>query len=277
MIPELTAAPVIASAAVEGEDDAALVGRLQSGDATAFVEEPFVATSRGCCAWRSRPSAAGAVGEEVTQDTWLAVFRGVDRFEGRSSFKTWLFRILLNRARSAARREERAGRPDDALADERFDANGAWSDRPSRGPIEPKTGSSPPSSPEPCAYLLPQIPEAQRQVVVLCDMEGVPPADVVAMLGLTEGNRRVLLHRGRARLRALLAQEMTRSWAPLVASPVRSCVASGRVDDRLSRRAPQPGERDRLERHLADCPHCSEYLAQLRVTVDASGRAAPTS
>ena len=59
--------------------------------------------------------------------------------------------------------------------------------------------------------LLPQIPEAQRQVVVLCDMEGVPPADVVSMLGLTEGNRRVLLHRGRARLRALLAEEMTRS------------------------------------------------------------------
>ncbi len=129
MIPELTAALVIASAAVEDEDDAALVGRLQSGDETAFVElvrryQPRLLRLAESTVGR------GAVAQEVTQDTWLAVFRGVDRFEGRSSFKTWLFRILLNRARSAARREERAGRPDDALSDERFDANGAWSDPP---------------------------------------------------------------------------------------------------------------------------------------------------
>ena len=139
------------------------------------------------------------------------MFRGVDRFEGRSSFKTWLFRILLNRARSAARREERAGRPDDALSDERFDANGAWSDPPEPWSDRAEDRLVASQLADRVRHLLPQIPEAQRQVVVLCDMEGVPPADVVSMLGLTEGNRRVLLHRGRARLRALLAEEMTRS------------------------------------------------------------------
>ena len=68
--------------------------------------------------------------EEVTQDTWLAVVRGVERFEGRSSFKTWLFHILLNRARSAAGREQRAGRPDEGILDERFDKAGAWATPP---------------------------------------------------------------------------------------------------------------------------------------------------
>ena len=206
----MTAALVIASAAVEGEDDATLVGRLQSGDETAFVElvrryQPRLLRLAESTVGR------GAVAEEVTQDTWLAVFRGVDRFEGRSSFKTWLFRILLNRARSAARREERAGRPDDALSDERFDANGVWSDPPEPWSDRAEDRLVASQLADRVRDLLPQIPEAQRQVVVLCDMEGVPPADVVSMLGLTEGNRRVLLHRGRARLRALLAKEMTRS------------------------------------------------------------------
>src|ERR1700751_5629592 len=66
-----------------------------------------------------------AVAEEVTQDTWLAVLRGVERFEGRSTLKTWLFHILLNRARSTAGRELRAGRPERDL-EERFDRSGAW-------------------------------------------------------------------------------------------------------------------------------------------------------
>jgi RNA polymerase sigma-70 factor, ECF subfamily len=210
VIPELAAALVIASAAVEVEDDAALVGRLQSGDETAFVElvrryQPRLLRLAESTVGR------GAVAQEVTQDTWLAVFRGVDRFEGRSSFKTWLFRILLNRARSAARREERAGRPDDALSDERCDANGAWADPPEPWSDRAEDRLVASQLADRVRDLLPQIPEAQRQVVVLCDMEGMPPADVVSMLGLTEGNRRVLLHRGRARLRALLAEEMTRS------------------------------------------------------------------
>jgi RNA polymerase sigma-70 factor, ECF subfamily len=70
-----------------------------------------------------------AVAEDACRETWLAVVRGVDRFEGRSSFKTWLFRILLNRARASAGREQRAGRADDDVG-ERFDENGAWAEPP---------------------------------------------------------------------------------------------------------------------------------------------------
>ena len=70
-----------------------------------------------------------AVAEEVAQDTWLAVMRGIERFEGRSTFKTWLFHILLNRARTTAGRERRAGRPDEHV-EERFDRDGEWADPP---------------------------------------------------------------------------------------------------------------------------------------------------
>ena len=91
------------------------------------------------------------------------------------------------------------------LADERFDANGAWTDPPEPWSDRAEDRLVASQLAERVRELLPQIPEAQRQVVVLCDIEGVPASDVANMLGLTEGNRRVLLHRGRARLRALLA------------------------------------------------------------------------
>jgi RNA polymerase sigma-70 factor (ECF subfamily) len=189
-------------------DDATLVERLRAGDEAAFVELVRQYQTRML---RLAEATVGsrAVAEEVTQDTWLGVVRGVDRFEGRSSLKTWLFHILLNRARSAAGREARAGRPDEDV-EERFDASGAW--------ITP---------PEPWAdrvddrlvaaelaarvqRLLPQLPETQRQVVVLRDLEGTSPAEVSALLGISDGHQRVLLHRGRSKLRGLLDAEMGR-------------------------------------------------------------------
>src|SRR5882672_6013438 len=99
----------LASRAVD--DDADLVDRLRAGDESAFVALVGRYQPRML---RLAEATVGsrAVAEEVTQDTWLAVLRGVERFEGRSSLKTWLFHILLNRARSAASREQRAGRPD---------------------------------------------------------------------------------------------------------------------------------------------------------------------
>ena len=142
---------------------------------------------------------------------WLAVFRGIDRFEGRSSFKSWLFSILLNRARSAARREDRAGRPDSTIGEERFDANGAWAQPPEPWADRAVDRLVAAQLSTRVHDLLAMLPEAQRQVVVLTDVEEVPPAEVASMLGLTDGNRRVLLHRGRARLRQLLAEEMSRS------------------------------------------------------------------
>src|ERR1043165_4786503 len=110
-------------------DDRALVERLQAGDEAAFVELIRTYQTRLQRLAESVVSSR-SVAEEVVQDTWLAVVRGVERFEGRSTFKTWLFHILLNRARSAAGREHRA--PPLAQDDvaERFDANGAWATPP---------------------------------------------------------------------------------------------------------------------------------------------------
>ena len=149
-----------------------------------------------------------AVAQEVTQDTWLAVLRGVERFEGRSTFKTWLFNILMNRARSAAYKETRAGRPDEHVGDERFDKNGAWANPPE--PWSDRVADRMVASDLAVRVraFLPQLPEQQRAVLVLRDVEGVSSEQVTQMLGLSEGNQRVLLHRGRSRLRALLNEEL---------------------------------------------------------------------
>lgn len=190
------------------DEDWALVERIRAGDESAFAE--LVRRYQPRLQRLARVTVgSAAVADEVVQDTWLGVVRGIDRFEGRSSLKTWLFRILLNRARTAATKEQRAGRPDDDVTSERFDARGAW--------VEP---------PEPWAdrvddrllaadlagrvqRLLPQLNGAQRRVVVLRDIEGLPADEVAALLEITDGNQRVLLHRGRARVRELLAREMT--------------------------------------------------------------------
>lgn len=188
--------------------DGALVDRLRDGDERAFAElvrryhAPLLRLAEATLGSR-------AVAEEAVQETWLAVVRGVDRFEGRSSFKTWLYRILLNRARSAGSREQRAGaRHDDLDAVERFDAGGGWAAPPEpwsdrvddRVVAEQLAGR--------VCELLHELPDGSRQVVLLRDVEGLPAADVAQLMGVTAGNQRVLLHRGRARLRQLLTAEM---------------------------------------------------------------------
>ncbi len=202
------AAVAVASPPVVDDDDA-LVAGLRAGDEAAFVA---LVRRYQPALLRLAEATVGsrAVAQEVTQDTWLAVLRGVDRFEGRSSLKTWLFRILLNRARTAIGREHRAGRPEE-LDDDRFDASGAWitppepwadrvDDRLVAAQLAPRVHR-----------LLGALPDAQRQVVVLRDVEGLPATEVAELLGVTDGNQRVLLHRGRARLRALLGEEVISS------------------------------------------------------------------
>lgn len=194
----------VASGAVD--DDARLVERLRAGDESAFAElvrryQPQLQ--------RLAEATVGsrAVAEEVCQETWLGVVRGVERFEGRSSFKTWLFRILLNRARTSASKEHRAGRPDDEVV-ERFDASGAWASPPVPWSDRVDERIVAEGLAHRVHELLPRLPDQQRQVVILRDVEGLGPGEVASMLGVTDGHQRVLLHRGRARLRALLSVEM---------------------------------------------------------------------
>ena len=188
--------------------DGELVDRLRAGDEDAFAA--VVRAHHGSlCRVARAVVGSGAVAEEVVQDTWLAVVRGVDRFEGRSSLRTWLFHILLNRARTTPTRERRSDTGIDPDAD-RFDRNGVWSSPPVPWveQVEDRVAAAQVSVI--VRELLDTLPEAQRQVVVLRDVEGLDAGEVADLLGISQVNQRVLLHRGRARLRAALEARMGR-------------------------------------------------------------------
>jgi RNA polymerase sigma-70 factor (ECF subfamily) len=191
-------------------DEGELVARLRAGDEDAFralvrmYQSQLLRLAQTVVVRRS-------VAEEVVQDTWLAVVKGVDRFEGRSSFKTWLFRILLNRARSTAGREQFSASLSDVDVDERFDASGAWVTPPVPWADQADDRLVADQLAQRVQEVLPMLPDAQRQVIVLRDIEGATPTEVAELLGVTDGNQRVLLHRARARVRRHLAQEMSPS------------------------------------------------------------------
>ena len=192
------------------ESDVELLARLRDGDEAAFVT--LVGRYQGSLLRVARTFVPNdAVAEEVVQDTWMGVVRGIDRFEGRSSFKTWLFRILVNRARTSGVREHRSVPLDPtepAVSPDRFDGNGAWAE-----PVAPWEDDADDrlvaASWSPALRAaVDDLPDRQRDVVVLRDVEGLSSADVCQVLGLTEGNQRVLLHRGRSRLRNVLESEL---------------------------------------------------------------------
>jgi RNA polymerase sigma-70 factor (ECF subfamily) len=200
------AAPALRSPAVD-DPDAALLDALRAGDEAAFatlVERYHTRLLRFAGTFVS----SRAVAEEVVQDTWLGVVRGIERFEGRSSVKTWLFRILANRARSTGVREARTvSLGDDDPLEGRFDDAGVWSEPPEPWADAVDERLLAGALAERVRDCLPSLPEAQRQVLVLRDIEGVEATDVCGLLGLSAGNQRVLLHRARTRMRALLEAE----------------------------------------------------------------------
>lgn len=157
------------------------------------------------------------VAEEVVQETWLAVIDGLDRFEGRSTLKTWIFQILKNRARTRAKRERRtlpaSGFGDDATEHEasvdaaRFDERGMWGVAPR--PWQSDTPERLSMNQEAIGFLreaLDELPPDQRAVVTMRDVEGLSSAEVCDILEISSANQRVLLHRGRSALRAALEE-----------------------------------------------------------------------
>jgi RNA polymerase sigma-70 factor (ECF subfamily) len=200
-----------------------LVEGLRAGDEAAFAElmrEYGASMLRVAQLYvRSR-----AVAEEVVQEAWLAVFKGISRFEGRSSLKTWLFRILTNLAKTRAVREGRTI-PFSSLAAEEED-DGAFVD-PERfmGPDEHYPGhwAAPPRSwaGEPEQRLLAgealdvikaeidKLPPAQALVITMRDVEGFSSEEVCNALDITETNQRVLLHRARTKVRRALEEYLT--------------------------------------------------------------------
>lgn len=190
--------------------DAALVARLRAGDQVAFAE-----IVRGWSPGMLRAARTyvrtHAAAEEVVQEAWLAVVRGLDGFEGRAMLRTWVFGILLNVARRRGRIEARA---QDELSGPTVDPDRF------RGDDDPYPGhwradalpeeSGPESAllarevREVLRHALAELPERQRAVVELRDVHGLDAHEVCAVLDVTMVNQRVLLHRGRARLRSVL-------------------------------------------------------------------------
>jgi RNA polymerase sigma-70 factor (ECF subfamily) len=198
-------------------DDAALVSRLRDGDEAAFrhlVQRMNRGLLRVAQAFVESPAAA----EEVVQETWLAVVAQIDGFEGRSSLRTWIGSILCNRAKTRGVRDKRSvpfsslTKEDvDPVEPERFTARGFWSPPPSRWDDAPENLVLRKESREAIERELATLPEAQRTVVVLRDLEGWSSEEVCNVLAIAETNQRVLLHRGRQRLRAALERTYSRT------------------------------------------------------------------
>jgi RNA polymerase sigma-70 factor (ECF subfamily) len=202
------------SEAVLGADDA-LVERLREGDERAFEEAvarlypAMLAVARGYVRGRS-------VAEEVVQDAWLAVFKGIDRFEGRSSLRAWVLQIVANIARDRAVREARSlpfsslELEDEPLVDpRRFNGPeepypGGWRSFPSDWRTLPESRLLARETLDLVSRAIAELPDAQRTVITLRDVTGCDSHEVSDALGISLGNQRVLLHRARVRVRAEL-------------------------------------------------------------------------
>ena len=190
-------------APVEASDDD-LVLRLRTGDESAFTELVQRYHPRLVRLAATFVSGRDLV-EDVAQETWVGVLRGVDRFEGRSSFRTWLFQICVNRARSIAVQEGRVVPVSDVfdVADRPvFAVDGSWASPPEQWTTAAMDRAELVAAVQ---AAIAELPPTQRQVITLRDVEGLSAADVCGVLLLSDGNQRVLLHRARLRVRTLLA------------------------------------------------------------------------
>lgn len=198
------------------DPDADLLRRLRAGDEDAFmelVERHHAALLRVAMSYVSDR----AVAEEIVQETWVAVLRGVDRFEGRSSLKTWIFSILMNRAKSIGARERRTvpfsslepatGDDEPSVDPSRFrplddpQAPGAWAQPPRSWGALPEERALSAEVQQLVEKAIDKLPPSQRTVVSLRDLEGFSAEEVAGLLEITPNNQRVLLHRARSKVR----------------------------------------------------------------------------
>jgi RNA polymerase sigma-70 factor, ECF subfamily len=201
--------------------DEELLARLRRGDERAFAEL-ISAYSPALLRVAQARVRTRAVAEEVVQETWLAVLHGLDRFEGRSSLKTWLFRILTNIAITRGTRESRsipfsslaaseAQEPEDAVDPDRFlpADHDRWPEHWALAPTRwrtPEEGLLSGETRDCILRAVDSLPPAQRTVITLRDIEGWPSVEVCEALGISEGNQRVLLHRARSKVRAAVEE-----------------------------------------------------------------------
>jgi RNA polymerase sigma-70 factor (ECF subfamily) len=207
----------MSSVQVEYTNESLLVDALRRGDESAFswlldtYHRPLRRTAISFV-------GSGATADEVVQETWLAVITGIDRFEGRSSLKTWIYRILMNIARTRGAREARSvpfssaaapvEDPEPAFSPDRFHrrglAAGHWSVPPEPWDELSDDRLLAEETLDRVRAAIEQLPERQRAVITLRDLDGLGPTEVCELLDLSEANQRVLLHRARARVRQAL-------------------------------------------------------------------------
>lgn len=192
-------------------DTPEFLARLRAGDEAAFrrlirrYHGSLVGVASGIIGSRAQA-------EEVVQDAWLAVFSHIGRFEGRSALSSWLFTIVLNRARTRAVREGRtvgfaAFAEDDgpAVDPSRFAPDGHWAERPALWEeLDPERVVSGRQLWVHVQEVIEKMPAGQRAVIILRDIEGQSAEDACVLLGITSENQRVLLHRARNRVRAAI-------------------------------------------------------------------------
>jgi RNA polymerase sigma-70 factor (ECF subfamily) len=192
-------------------DDGVLVAGLRAGDDDAFAwlldqhDRPLRRLARTFV-------GSAATADEVVQETWVAVIEGIDRFEQRSSVKTWIHRILMNKARTRGVRDKRDGPlPGPTFPAHQFlpDDHPRW---PGHWAVEPATWEGLPQQQlearetlDRVRAAIAELPEVHRMVITYRDVEGCSAAEVCDLLDLTPANQRVVLHRARAKVRAALA------------------------------------------------------------------------
>jgi RNA polymerase sigma-70 factor (ECF subfamily) len=217
------AAEAQAAAAAAAAEDRRLVQGLRDGDEAVYAE--LVRRWHPAMLRVARMYVRdGAAAEEVVQETWLAVLVGIDRFEARSSLKTWVFRILTNRAKTRGVREARsvpfsalggeadAGEP--AVPEERFlgaedpRAPRGWATPPRSWAALPEERLEARETLDCIRMAIADLPDAQRTVIALRDIDGWSAAEVRDALEITDANQRVLLHRARSKVRMACETEL---------------------------------------------------------------------
>lgn len=190
-------------------DEAVLLERLRAGDEEAFVA--LIRQHHQVMVRIARPYVPSeSVAEEVVQETWLAALRGLPSFEGRSSVKTWLYAILLNRARTTGPKERKyvpIEEPERAVDAGRFNRDGSWSSPPAHWADDAEDRVRAERMNKSMRVAIDQLPSPQRDVLTLRDVEGLTAADTCQILSLRQSHQRVLLHRARSRLRNVLEGE----------------------------------------------------------------------
>lgn len=186
-------------------DETAWLDRLKTGDKAAFSR--LVAAYHHKLVAVARAIVGDSIADEVVQEAWVSAYQAMARFEGRSSLKTWLTRIVINEARTRLRHESRLISLDTAPYDEpeslevRFEADGHWAQAPvnwdTASPEQLLTGEELADCLE---GTLEDMPRMQKAVLTLRDVEGEELAEICNMLAVSESNVRVLLHRARARV-----------------------------------------------------------------------------